>query len=106
MTQTKQLAHEARAIASGVAHPKVVRPRMLLVALAVIYFVCAIPASYSVIVHTKASTDAIEQLLLKYNMKNEGSMALDRYAHEHPFLGFFVSSPARNELNLPSHDEA
>jgi hypothetical protein len=106
MTQTTQLAHEARAIESGAGPPKVVRPRALLIALAVIYFLCAIPAGYSIIVHTKASTDAIEQLLLKYSMKNEGSLALDRYAHEHPFLGFFVSSPARNELNLPSHAEA
>jgi hypothetical protein len=106
MTRTTQLAREARDVASGVRHPKPVRPRLPLIILALVFYLCAIPATWEVIAHSKASTDAIDQVLVKYSMKNEGSVALDRYAHEHPFLGFFLSSPARHELGLPSHDDA
>jgi hypothetical protein len=49
-----------------------------------------------------ASTQAIEQILNLYNMKNEGAKTLDRFGKEHPFLGTLFSSPLRHELELPS----
>jgi paraquat-inducible protein A len=60
----------------------------------------------TIIVHTQASTTAIEQILTTYNMKNEGEQAITRYAHEHPVLGLFLSSPIKQELELPSHEES
>ena len=87
-------------------HPALVRPRYLVIVIAIIYFAAAIPAAWLIIAHTQASTGDIEKILVTYNMKNEGSLAVDRYAKEHPFLGFFMSSPVKQELNLPSHNEA
>jgi paraquat-inducible protein A len=107
MTRTASLPHSpAHKVAKEAAHPAIVRPRLVAVILAVLYYACAITASYNIIAHAKASTDAIERVLNTYNMKNEGSLALDRYAHEHPLLGIFMSSPARHELGLPTHDDA
>jgi len=39
-------------------------------------------------------------------MKNEGSLAVDRYTSEHPILGALFGSPIEHELELPSHDES
>jgi hypothetical protein len=86
--------------------PGLVRPRLLVIAIAIIYFAAAIPAAWFIIAHTQASTSAIEKILVTYSMKNEGALAVDRYAKEHPFLGFFLASPVKHELDLPSHDEA
>jgi paraquat-inducible protein A len=72
--------------------------------LAALYAMGAILSAWNVIAHTQASTKAIEQILTTYNMKNEGSLAIDRYAKEHPFLGMLFSSPIKHELELPSHD--
>jgi hypothetical protein len=66
----------------------------------------AIPAAWHIISHTQASTQAIEQILSTYSMKNEGSLAIDRYAKEHPFLSMFFASPVKHELELPSHEES
>src|SRR5271156_1642048 len=96
---------DSEAVAEAL-HPALVRPRYLLIALAALYFSAAIPAAWNIIAHTQASTKAIENILVTYNMKNEGSLAVDRYAQEHPFLGFFMSSPVKHELDLPSHDQA
>ena len=63
-------------------------------------------ASWKVIAHTQASTHAIEQILCTYNLKNEGSLAVDRYTREHPLLGTLFGSPVKHELDLPSHDES
>jgi paraquat-inducible protein A len=80
--------------------------KKIFILLAVLYAVAAVVSAWSVIAHTRASTKAIEQILTTYNLKNEGEQAIDRYAHEHPILGLFLSSPAKKELELPSHDEA
>lgn len=64
----------------------------------------AILSAWIIIVHTQASTRAIEQILTTYNMKNEGEQALERYSREHPLLGIFLSSPIKHELELPSHE--
>jgi hypothetical protein len=74
--------------------------------LAVTYFIGAAVSSKYIIDHTKASTAAIEQILITYSMKNEGSLAVDRYAKEHPFIGMFFASPVKHELELPSHEES
>jgi len=106
MTRTATLPHAHPKGKTETPHPAIVRPRALTIVLALVYYACAITASYNIITHAKASTDAIERVLNTYSMKNEGSLALDRYAHEHPLLGLFMSSPARHELGLPSHDDA
>jgi hypothetical protein len=78
----------------------------VLVALALLYAVGAIPSAYYIVDHTQASTKAIEHILMTYSMKNEGSLAIDRYADQHPFLGMLFASPIKHELELPSHDES
>jgi hypothetical protein len=80
--------------------------KKILVLLAILYFAGASVCSWNVITHTTGSTNAIEQILLSYSMKNEGALALERYANEHPFMGMFFASPVRHELDLPSHEEA
>jgi len=74
--------------------------------LALLYAVGAILSAWNIIARTQASTKAIEQILITYNLKNEGEQAIDRYAHEHPLLGMFLSSPIKHELELPSHDQS
>ena len=82
------------------------RGRKLIAVLAILYIAAAGCAVFNVIQHSTASTKAIEGILERYNMKNEGALAVDRYSKEHPFLGMFLSSPVKDELNLPSHNEA
>jgi len=106
MTPTAVLSPSDRPAVAEAIHPRFVRPRLVVIALAVLFLGGAIPATWNIIAHTQASTDAIEKILVTYSMKNEGSVALDRYAHEHPFLGFFLASPARHELDLPSQAQA
>jgi hypothetical protein len=105
MTRTAVLTTDRKAAAEAL-HPALVRPRYLFIALAIAYFAMGAVGAWKIIDHTQASTKAIEHVLVTYNMKNEGSLAVDRYAREHPFLGFFASSPVRHELDLPSHDQA
>lgn len=78
----------------------------LLTILALIYIAVATLSAVNIIIHAQNSTTAIEGLLDRYSLKNEGSKALDAYEKEHPFLGFFFGSPVRQELELPSSDEA
>jgi hypothetical protein len=106
MTRTASLTNVDRQAAAEALHPAWVRPRYVFIALAAIYFAAAIPAAWNVIAHTQASTNAIEHVLVTYSMKNEGSLALDRYGREHPFLSLFMASPVRHELDLPSQEKA
>ena len=78
----------------------------IVILLALLYVGAATLSSWNIITHTLASTRGIEQILTTYNMKNEGEQALERYAHEHPLLGLFLSSPIKHELELPSHEES
>ena len=63
MTRRTQLKEDVREVAAGVKHPSIVRPRLLLVILALIYYACAIPATWNIIAHATASTDAIDKVL-------------------------------------------
>jgi hypothetical protein len=105
MTRTAVLNEADRKAVAEAFDPALVRPRLVLVVLALVFFACAVPASWLIITHTTDSTKAIEEILVSYSIKNEGSLAVDRYAKEHPFLGLF-SNPVRNELELPSSGEA
>jgi hypothetical protein len=78
----------------------------LLTVLAAVYLVGAAVSAGNIIKRSDNSTKAIEKIFGLYGMKNEGSEALERYNHEHPFLGFFIDSPARSELQLPSAAES
>ena len=80
--------------------------RIVFILLALLYAAGAVPSAWQIISHTQGSTKAIENILVTYNMKNEGEQSLDRFTKEHPFLGMFVSSPLRKELNLPSKGQA
>lgn len=74
--------------------------------LAILYALGAILCSWDIIVHTQASTLAIDQILTRYNLQNEGAKSLERFSEEHPFLGMVVSSPIKHNLELPSAEEA
>jgi paraquat-inducible protein A len=78
----------------------------IVVALTVLYIAAAIVAATQIIWHGEASTKAIEQILTTYSLKNEGEQAVDRYADQHPFLGFLFANPVKKELELPSHEES
>lgn len=82
------------------------RSRQVVVILALLYMLGAALAATEVIVHAQKSTNAIEQVLIHYDLQNEGAESLDRFTHEHPFLGFLLSSPIKHELKLPSHEHA
>jgi hypothetical protein len=91
-------------------HEKVLLPwftrKTVFTLLALIYAVGAILSAWNVIAHTQASTQAIEQILVRYNMKNEGAKTLKQFSDAHPLLGLFLSSPIKHELELPSAEEA
>jgi paraquat-inducible protein A len=74
--------------------------------LAALYILASGISAWKIIVHTQASTNAIEQILLTYNLKNEGAKTLQDYKKEHPLLGMFISSPVQEEMKLPTADEA
>jgi hypothetical protein len=78
----------------------------LFIAIVVLYAAGAVLSAWNIIVHTQGSTQAIEQILVHYNMKNEGAQSLERFDKVHPFLGTLLSSPLRHELELPSTDQA
>jgi len=80
--------------------------KKIIILLALLYAAGAVLSAWNIIVRTQASTRAIEQVLTTYNLKNEGEQAVERYAKEHPFLGMFLSSPVKEELELPSHEES
>ncbi len=80
--------------------------KITLILLVVLYAVGAILAASNIITHSRASTNAIEQILLKYSMQNEGAHALENFDKVHPILGMLVSSPLRHQMELPSTDEA
>jgi paraquat-inducible protein A len=80
--------------------------KQVLILLALVYMAGAALCAVKVIDHTKASTDAIEQILLTFNLKNEGAKSLEDYKKQHPILGMFISGPAKSQLGLPSGEEA
>jgi hypothetical protein len=86
--------------------PAFIAGKKIFILLAVLYTVAAGVSAWSIIAHTQASTRAIEQILVTYNLKNEGEQAVDRYAQEHPLLGLFLSSPIKEELKLPSEAQS
>lgn len=80
--------------------------KKILTLLAFLYGVGAILSVWNIIAHAQASTQAIEQILECYNLKNEGAKSLERFSHDHPFLGLFLASPLKHELELPSEEKA
>jgi hypothetical protein len=78
----------------------------ILTVLAVFYVIAAAVATGNIIKRADNSTAAIEKIFNLYGMKNEGSQALERYNHEHPFLGLFIDAPARDEMQLPTAAES
>ena len=91
---------------AGRTRPFVFTSRNELILLAAIYIGVATLCSLNIITRTQASTKAIEHILTTYNMKNEGSLAVDRYTKEHPILGGLFGGPVKSELELPSHEES
>jgi paraquat-inducible protein A len=90
---------------SATRAPLVSRP-IILTVLAVIYAVAASVSAVNLIQSAENSTRSIEKIFGLYSLKNEGSQALERYNHEHPFLGLFIDSPAREEMELPTTAES
>jgi hypothetical protein len=80
--------------------------RALFALLAVVYAIAAIVSASKVISGTEDSTKAIENVLLTYNLKNEGAEALYRYSKEHPIIGMFAKGPVNAEMKLPSKQQA
>ncbi len=88
------------------ALPTSIGQHKILILLAALYLLGAVLSGRDMMVHTTASTKAIENILSTADMRNEGSEALERYGKEHPFLSMFFSSPLRHELELPSTGES
>ena len=84
------------------AHSTYLSNNVILAILAVSYLIAAGVCAGNIIKRAQNSTNAIEKIFNLYGMKNEGSQALERYDKEHPFLGFFLDSPARKQMDLPS----
>jgi paraquat-inducible protein A len=74
--------------------------------LALVFIAVATLSSWEVITHTQASTNAIEKILNIYGLKNEAAKTLENYKQAHPFLGFFISSPVKSAMELPSTQQA
>ena len=91
---------------TGRSRPPIIFRQPVLTLLALLYAALAIVAAYNVIVGAQASTHAIEQILVRYSMKNEGEKALEGFDEHHPLLGFFLSSPVHHEMELPSKEQA
>lgn len=101
---TRPAASEGKRAANSLRSP--FTERWLVAVLVLAYALGATLAAIKIIDHTRASTDAIEKIFNVYNMKNEGEQAVDRYSKQHPLLGFFLESPIKSELELPSHEES
>jgi len=80
--------------------------RRIIIVLAFLYVVGAILLAKNIILHAQASTGAIEQILERYSMKNEGAKTLEQFSDKHPLMGLFLSSPIQHELELPSAEQA
>jgi len=74
--------------------------------LALFFIAAATLSSWEVITHTQASTNAIEKILNIYGLKNEAAKTLANYKEAHPILGFLISSPVKNAMELPSTEQA
>ena len=80
--------------------------RSILILLAVVYAAAAMTSAWNIISHGKASTTAIEKILTTYSLKNEGAQAVERYAKEHPLMGFLFGGPVKEEMELPSQEQS
>jgi len=86
--------------------PSLFARKKIIVLLAILYAIAAILSARTIITHTRASTQAIEQILTHDNMQNEGAHALQRFDRDNPILGLFLSSPIKHNFELPSAEEA
>src|ERR1700677_2434778 len=80
--------------------------RQLYILLAVIYLAAGGFAAWQTIAHTRASTNAIEQIFELYNMKNEGTQSLEEFSKDHPVLSTLFGGTVKDELELPSKEES
>ena len=82
-------------------------PRKTIFTLLALLFVGeGVLSAWKIISHTTASTNAIEEVLKTYNMKNEGERTLEQFDKQHPFLAFFASSTIKKTLKLPSKQQS
>lgn len=87
------------------SRPPLFSRRNVFILLALLYVVGAGLSARHIIARTQASTQAIEQILERYSMQNEGAQALQQFDKEHPILGLF-SGPVRKTLKLPSQEQS
>jgi paraquat-inducible protein A len=80
--------------------------KITLLLLALLYVGAAVLSAWNIVVHTRASTDAIEKILNTYNLKNEAAQTLASYTEQHPILGGLFSSPIEHVLKLPSQEKS
>jgi hypothetical protein len=93
-------------VAMSEPRPPALSRRAILILLAVCFAVGAGLCAWKIIAHTQASTDAIEETLKTYNMKNEGAQTLERFDKAHPILGTLFGSTVKKTLKLPSTGRA
>ncbi len=98
--------HQKPNPAPGKWLPRFFPGKAIIALLALLFFAGAIPSAWNVIVHTQASTKAIERIFGFYSMANEGTKALEQYQGDHPILGGLFSSPVRHAFELPSDAQA
>ena len=82
-----------------------VRKRIVIV-IALIYAMGAAFSAWSVVVHTQASAEAIEQILKRHILQNEASQFLEGFEKEHPVLSTLFASPIKKTLELPPPEES
>jgi len=80
--------------------------RIIVTLFALLYAAGAVFSSWNIITHTQASTDAIEQILKTYSLKNEGAKSLENYSKEHPLVGMLFSAPIEHAFKLSTPEEA
>ena len=79
---------------------------VLLSAIALCFALYAALAGWKIIDHTQKSTTAIEKILTRFNMKNEGAKTLGKFDEKNPLLGFLLGGTVKKTLKLPSQSKA
>ena len=77
-----------------------------MIGLALLYFSCAVVASWNVVNSAAISARDIEKTLEKYSIKNEGAEALQKFKEQHPVIAFFAGSTLQHQMKLPTDAQA
>jgi hypothetical protein len=80
--------------------------KKIFILLTALYAAGAGISAWNVIGHARDSTNAIERIFSLYSLQNEGAQALKGFDEKHPFLGLFVTSPARHTFELSSEEDS